>query len=205
MRNEGSFWLVFQWQFRLLSTLFAGTLASEPSFAFRGCQQASLLQAQHMQLRQQVDNVQQAAKTAAEQLSPAKRDCLQASTPQQLADHLAQLKQEFKDICSTVFDDDQLESDHPMHHSQVEASLLQQVVCTENMTWTVYSLLLCTHSAHLALNIPCSQHLLLSIHPPPDPFLSHNHAAVCVPVAQYKTCLSTRHPCLASAATFALY
>lgn len=178
MHNEGNFWLVFQRHFRLLSTLFAGTLASEPSFAFHGCQQASLLQAQLMQLQQQVDNVQQAAKTAAEQLSPANqvepnfgsqayncsrlhtigtveqqrrdkeaRDCLQASTPQQLANHLAQLKQEFKDICSTVFDDDQLESDHPMHHSQAEAPLLQQVVRTENMTWTLYSLLFCTHFA----------------------------------------------------------
>ena len=167
---------VSQLQFRLLSTLFTGTLASEPSFAFHGCQQASLLQAQHMQLRQQVDNDRQAAKTAAEQLSPANqvepnfgsqaydcsrlhtigtveqqrrdkeaRDCLQSSTPQQLANHLAQLKQEFKDICSTVFDDDQLESDQPMH--QAEAPLLQQVVCTETMTWTLYNLLLCTHSA----------------------------------------------------------
>ena len=138
--------------------LVAGILASEPSFAFPGCQQGFSLQAQHMQPQQQVDTLQQALIAATQHTAPAKepvqsigiqsydcprpytigtvpqqrgpietQDSLQASTPQQLADHLAQLKQEFKEICSTVFDD-RPEFDHLMHDSQIKASLLQQVI-----------------------------------------------------------------------------
>ena len=56
------------------------------------------------------------------------RTSLKAADPQQLADHLAQLKQEFKDICSGIFDDD-----------AVQRQSCISPVCASALTWVTAS------------------------------------------------------------------
>lgn len=120
--------------------LHAGHLAPEPSFAFHRTQQkgqafVSQQSPHHFHAAQQAalsdqgtahENLRAGASDQAdEQATVQEQQALsQQATPQQLADHLAQLKQEFKDICSTVFDD-QPNLSQVLQHTQ--ASMLQQV------------------------------------------------------------------------------